>query len=66
MNNPLINRSRVKELALQIALDKGKIVYGGKPRYTRVSSQFLDRIESRLYAIITKEVEANLSGHTLK
>jgi hypothetical protein len=56
----LINRRKVKELALELS----RQTRAGK--FTRVRSGFLNRIESRLRAIVAQEVRSTPSkGKTL-
>lgn len=60
MNN-IINRSAVKKLALQLSRD----TRAGK--FTRVSKEFLDKVNVRLESIIRTEVQSHPSiGKTLK
>ena len=60
MATRLINRSRVRELALSRA--KGRA-----HRFTRVGESFLERIEQRLVAAVDAEVRQHPSrGRTLK
>ena len=57
----LLNRSRVKSLAMDIAAKERA------QNFTQVSKTFLDRIEGRLIRIIQAEVRAHPSkGKTLK
>ena len=57
----LLNKSKVREFALQLSTENR----GGK--FTRVSSDFIDRIEAKLRNIIRQEIHAHPSvGTTLK
>lgn len=57
----LINKAKVKELALSISRNRRN------GHFTRVSGKFLERIESRLRVVIEKEIEVHPSlGCTLK
>ncbi len=61
MNTPLINRQAVKRIALELS----KSNRAGK--FTRVSGDFLIRMNSRLDAFIQEEVQRHPSiGKTLK
>ena len=61
MNTPLINRQAVKRMALELS----KANRAGK--FTRVGSDFLIRMNSRLDAFIQEEVQRHPSiGKTLK
>ncbi len=61
MNTPLINRQAVKRMALELS----KANRAGK--FTRVSGDFLIRMNSRLNAFIQEEVHRHPSiGKTLK
>jgi hypothetical protein len=61
MNTPLINRQAVKRMALELS----KSNRAGK--FTRVSGDFLIRMNSRLDAFIQEEVHRHPSiGKTLK
>lgn len=61
MNTPLINRQAVKRVALELS----KTEKAGK--FTRVSAEFLIRMNSRLDAFIRDEVASHPSvGKTLK
>jgi hypothetical protein len=60
MNTPLINRSAVKKVALQLSQDKR----AGK--FTRVSAEFLERVNAATDAYIRQAVESHPSvGKTL-
>ena len=57
----LLNKSKVRAYALQLSEENR----GGK--FTRVSSDFIDRIEAKLRNIIRQEIHAHPSvGTTLK
>ncbi len=57
----LINKSKVKELALSISRERRN------GTFKRVSASFLDRIEARVRVIVAKEIECHPSiGQTLK
>jgi hypothetical protein len=61
MNTPLINRQAVKRMALELS----KAHRAGK--FTRVSGDFLIRMNSRLNAFLQEEVHRHPSiGKTLK
>ena len=61
MNTPLINRQAVKRMALELS----KANRAGK--FTRVSGEFLIRMNSRLNTFIQEEVHRHPSiGKTLK
>jgi hypothetical protein len=61
MNTPLLNRSAVKKLALHISQEQK----AGK--FTRVGTEFLVRINSRLHNMVAEEVQRHPSiGKTLK
>jgi len=61
MNTPLINRQAVKRMALELS----KSNRAGK--FTRVSGEFLTRMNSRLDAFVQEEVQRHPSiGKTLK
>jgi hypothetical protein len=58
---PLLNRMAVKKMALQLSQDHR----AGK--FTRVSKEFLERINFKLDAIIRSEVQSHPSvGKTLQ
>ena len=64
-STPHLNRSRVKRTILEIAAQTRKNG-SGKPRFTRVSASFLERIEGRLRDIIRSEIHQHPSvGKTL-
>lgn len=50
MSTPLINKAAVKKMALQLSKD----TRAGK--FTRVSTQFLDRVNASVSAMIRSEV----------
>lgn len=57
----LLNKSKVREFALQLSAENR----GGK--FTRVSSEFVDRVESKLRNLIRQEIHSLPSvGVTLK
>lgn len=59
MSTPLINRSQVRQLALDVASKRAH-------KFTRVGGAFLDRIEARLRTIVVQEVGMHPSkGQTL-
>ena len=61
MSTPLINRSAVKKMALNLS----ETTKAGK--FTRVSSEFLDRINAKVAATVRSEVQSHPSvGKTLK
>ena len=61
MSTPLINRQAVKRIAIELS----KAHRAG--RFTRVSGEFLIRMNSRLNAFIQEEVHRHPSiGKTLK
>lgn len=61
MTTPLINRSAVKKMALELS----KSTRAGK--FTRVGTEFLQRMNSQLDAFIRSEVHRHPSvGKTLK
>jgi hypothetical protein len=63
---PHLNRSRVKRTALELAA-ANRHTYDGKPRFTRVSATFLERIEARVREAIRSEVHSHPSvGKTLQ
>ena len=56
----ILNRSAARRYALEFAL-------ANRPKFTRVSQEFLDRIEARAKAVIQAEVQRHPSlGVTLK
>ncbi len=60
MNTPLINRSAVKKAALQLSKD----TRAGK--FTRVSAEFLERVNAATDAYIRQAVQSHPSvGKTL-
>lgn len=60
MNTSLINRSAVKKMALQLSVD----TRGGK--FTRVSADFLEKINAKVEASIRAEVQMHPAvGKTL-
>lgn len=60
MNTPLVNRSAVKKMALQLSKDNR----AGK--FTRVSAEFLERVNSATDAYIRQAVQNHPSvGKTL-
>lgn len=62
---PHLNRSRVKRTCLEVAAMTRKNG-SGKPRFTRVSAAFLERIEMRVREAIKSEIHAHPSvGKTL-
>lgn len=64
MKTPHLNRSRVKQTALELA--KPRINGFGKPRFTRVSRKFLERIDALTLAAIRAEISRHPSiGKTL-
>ena len=63
---PHICRSRVKRTALEVAAGHRKMA-DGSPRFTRVSAQFLEKIEAACRRAITSETHSQPSvGRTLK
>ena len=61
MNTPFINRSAVKKAALQLSAD----TRAGK--FTRVSTEFLERVNSAVDAYLRQAVHSHPSvGKTLK
>ncbi len=64
---PHLNRSKVKQTALEIAALKHFSYTNGKhPKFTRVGLSFLERVEGRLRAIIADEVQRHpTKGKTL-
>lgn len=57
----LLNKSKIREFALQLSQE----TRGGK--FTRVSSEFVDRVESKLRNLIRQEVHSHPSvGCTLR
>jgi hypothetical protein len=61
MKHPYINTQNVKQLALDMAKNSGRV------RFTRVGESFLDRVEARLRNIIEDEIKRHPSvGVTLK
>jgi hypothetical protein len=55
---PHLNRSKVKQTALEFAATQHFTFTGGKkPRFNRVSLNFLQRIEGRVKAMIADEVK---------
>jgi hypothetical protein len=63
---PHLCRSRVKKTALEVAAQT-RLNASGKPRFTRVSTTFLERIESRVRTAITSEIHAHAGiGKTLQ
>ena len=65
---PHLNRSKVKQTALEFAATQHfSFVNGKKPRFTRVSLSFLQRVEGRLKAVIADEVQRHpRMGKTLQ
>jgi hypothetical protein len=60
MNTPLVNRSAVKKMALQLSKDNR----AGK--FTRVSAEFLERVNSATDAYVRQAVQSHPSvGKTL-
>ena len=56
----ILNRSAARRYALEFAR-------ANRPKFTRVSQEFLDRIEARVKALIQAEVQRHPSlGVTLK
>lgn len=67
----LINRTHVKKLALDYAAANRARRANGEPWFTRVSADFLDRIEAATAEAVRREVVVSLavhpsSGKTLK
>ena len=63
---PHLNRSRVKRTILEVAAQTRKDGCG-KPRFTRVSASFLERIEAHVRNAIKSEIHQHPSvGRTLK
>lgn len=57
----LINRARVRKLALEYAAKQGR------PQFERVSSDFFERVEANFAASVRKAVDTHPSiGKTLK
>jgi hypothetical protein len=55
---PHLNRSKVKQTALEFAATQHfTFTNGKKPRFTRVSLNFLQRVEGRVKAMIADEVQ---------
>jgi hypothetical protein len=55
---PHLCKSKVKATALEIAAGHRKM-YDGSPRFTRVSAQFLEKIEAACRRAITSEVHSH-------
>jgi hypothetical protein len=57
----LLNKAKVREFALQLSAENR----GGK--FTRVSSEFIERIESKVRNLVRQEIHSHPSvGCTLK
>lgn len=61
----LLVHNRVKYLALHLAATRK--LSTGEPRFTRVSPEFIDRIESKLHVLLSLEIAGQPSkGRTLR
>lgn len=61
----LINKAKVREAALEMALNKYRLSTG-EPRYTRVSGHFLSLVDQAVENVVRSRVEcAGRKGRTL-